>query len=278
MNLGFDHLYISSFKERLDHLITSKLEAWKNVSVPLILDTKDDRLSYYSVANGGNRQWVYDSSIVGANIASTDSLSGAWEDAHVDFRNARIISETQNLTTAPATLNVAQKYFNVYVSSFSDQDLFAKLAYDQAPELTSQTEPAKNDSYFAPCVFVKTGRTMNEGWALGGEDKTSFDIKVTVFARSEAELIAIGGVIRDMNQTATYLFDYTPLNEFNDLKNRPFNFRTKMQEMAALGQPKIIIEECYFNPIKSDALNSKLPNIFIGLGTFKTFVTRHPRQ
>jgi hypothetical protein len=142
----------------------------------------------------------------------------------------------------------------------------------------SQTAAVKADSYYAPCIFVKLASTHNEGLAVGGLDKTYYDIKVTAFVRTEAELIALGSVIRDLKNTATFVLNDTPLNEFNDLKARPWSFASKMGEMAGLGQPKIIIEDSYFNPLKSDVLTTKFPNVFIGVGTFKVFVARYPRQ
>lgn len=279
MIIGFDHLYISSIKERIDHLITNKLQAYTNATVPLFEDTTDDRLASYRIAAGGNTQWVYDSSVTGATIASSAGFSGDWQNAKVDFRNSRIVAPGSAVGSIPATIQAAKKYFNVYVTSTPDEELVMKLDFEgRADDSQIQTAAPGADKYYGPCIFVKPGRTKNEGFALGGQDKTYFDIKVSVFARSEAELLAVGGVLRDMNQTATYLLDETPLNEFNDLKERPWSFRDKMAEMAGLAQPKIYIEDCHFNTIKSDGLNSKLPNMYIGLGAFKTFLVRYPRQ
>lgn len=276
MNLGLDHLYISSFKERLDHLITNKLQAYKNIAVPLLVDAKEDRLSGYKTANGGNRQWVYDSSVAGATIAAPAGSSG-WATSKVDFKNARLVAAGSTTVAPPATLNVAQKHFNIYVSSSTDEELFTQL-FGNKNEVITQTEAIRADNFYAPCIFVKMGRTYNEGHALGGEDRTYFDIRVSAFVRSEFEMLAVGGVIRDMKNTMTFLLDETPLDEFNDLKERPWSFSGKMAELATAGAPKIMIEDCYFNPIKSDAINNKIPNVYIGLGTFKTFMVRHPRQ
>lgn len=278
MNLGLDHQYISSFKEQLDHTITKKLQAFKNVTLPLFLDTKDDRMSNYKIAGGGTRQWVYDSSVPGATIASLAGAGNQWTGGHVDFKNNRILGPSSFTAAFPATLAVAQKHFNVYTTTKSDEDLFANMEFGAPVEVKSQTKAVKADSYYAPCIFVKFGRTFNEGFALGGEDATNIDLKVTVFCRTEAELIAVGGVIRDMARTVIWLLDDTPLNEFNDLKARPWSFEAEQAAAALAGQPRIHIEDVYFNPIKSDALASKFPNVSIGLGSFKTFMVRNPRQ
>lgn len=275
MTPGFDHLLISSIKERIDNTIVQKLQAFKNVSLPLVADTTDDRMSGYGIVGGGTRQWVYDSSITGAVIPSTSAMAGNWQtNGHIDFKNHRVINTATTPGAPPTTLDVSLKHFNVYVSTQSDEELFANLA----SEIDAQTQTVKADSYYAPCIFVKFGRMMNEGFALGGEDKTMVDIKVSVFCKTDFELIAVGGVMRDMARTVTYLLDTTPLDEFNDLKARPWNFITEQNQLKAAGNPQIFIDEVYFNPIKSDALASKFPNIYIGLGNFKTFVVRNPRQ
>jgi hypothetical protein len=103
-------------------------------------------------------------------------------------------------------------------------------------------------------------------------------MKVTCFCKTETELLSLGSVFRDLKNTTMVLLSSTPLNEFNDLKARPWNFTTAVGASVSAGNPTIHIDSATFNPIKSDNINSKLKNVYVGLANFTIFVVRSPRQ
>ena len=279
MNYPFDLAVISSLKEYLDHKVCEKLGAWQNKTVPLFLDLEDDRMSNYKKIGSGPNQWVYDSSMVGATIADPNQFSHtSWKAAKTDFKNSRFIVPSSVSALAPTSAIVAVKHFNSYVSSRDDEDLLQNTSFDLPPEMTVQTKASQADSYHAPCYFVKSTYTINEGLAMGGLDKTIFNIRVTCFLKSEMDLLILASVFRDLGQTTTMVLPSTPLDEYNDLKSRPWNFHTKMQESIASGNKVIHIEKASFNPIKSDNINSKFKNTYIGLASLTVFVARYSRQ
>lgn len=279
MNNTFDHKLISSFKEYLDHKIVEKLGAWKNSVVSLYLDASDDRMVNYKKVAAGPQQWLYDSSISGAIIADpTQFTNTGWKVAKTDFKNARFLVPINTTGAVPASGSVAVKHFNSYVSSKDDEELFENTIFDYPPEMFAKTTSSQADSYHSPCYFVKFTRTMNKGFAMGGLDQTIFNMKVTCFCKTEGELLGIGSVFRDLNKTSTYILNNTPLNEFDDLKNRPWSFHTEILAAQASGNPMIFIDESIFNPIKSDNINSKFKNVYIGLGNINISVIRYSRQ
>jgi hypothetical protein len=274
----FDHAYISSLKEYIDRKIIEKLSAFRVADIPLFLQTGDDKRAGYKVLSAGTRQFLYDSGISNS-IVNASTLSGGWQNGKVDFKNSKILLPAATATTStPSVINGAYKLYNSYVTSKSDEELFLSMEFGKNPEQITQTGAVKSDSFYSPCYFYKLGKTSNEGFSFGGLDRSNFDIKMTVFTNSEADLFAIGGVIRDISNTVCYLLNSTPLNEFNDLKSRPWNFYSVMEQMKAIPQPKIHIEKTDFYPIKSDAIKSKLPNAYIGVANIKSFLTRYPRQ
>ncbi len=279
MNVTFDHKLISSFKEYLDHKVVENLGAWKNSVVSLHLDTGDDRLVKYKKVSAGPQQWLYDSSIFGATIASPQQFSGTgWQAAKTDFKNARFLVPSGTTGAVPTSGLVAVKHFNSYVSSKDDEELFENTLFDYPPEMFVKNSASKADSYHAPCFFVKYTRTMNKGFAMGGLDQTTFNMKVTCFCKTEGELLGMASVFRDIKNTSTYVLNNTPLNEFDDLKSRPWSFHDEITAAQASGNSMIYIDESIFNPIKSDNINSKFKNIYIGLGNINISVYRYPRQ
>lgn len=269
----FDLTLISTLKEYIDFKLISKLNAWKNEDITLTVDTTDNRLVKYRKYQGPSRQWVYDSSVSGANIANPSGFpTSGWK---TDFVNSRFIIPTGQTGVAPSSVNIAIKHFNSYVSSFDDQELFENTIFSPPEMLDKQPKP---DSFHAPCYFVKMFQTNNEGFAFGGLDKTNFNIKITIFCKNERELLVFGSVIRDLKGLSVPLLSSTPLNEFNDLKSRPWNLVNELNSAESAGNSFIHIEDSSFNSLKSDNINSRAKNAFLGLGNLKVFVTRYPRQ
>jgi hypothetical protein len=275
--MNFDLSFVSSVKEYVDRKIIEKLSAWKVANIPLF-EQNDSRLYNYRVLSAGTRQFLYDSEI-SSSIVSNSGLTNGWQNSKVDFKNSKlIVPKSPSIGSPPAYVTGAYKLYNSYVTSKSDEELFLNTAFLQNPEQITQTEAVKSDSFYSPCYFYKLGNTNNKPWSFGGTDQSIFDFKVTIFAMSESDLLSIGGVIRDLNNTNCYLLNSTPLNEYNDLKSKPWGFYQKMGEMKALGQPKISFDKTSFYPIKSDAIKSKIPNSFIGVANIRAFVCRNPRS
>jgi hypothetical protein len=279
MNYTIDHAIVSSFKEYLDHKIAEKLSACKNVTVPLFLDSTDDRMAGYKKVGAGPQQWLYDSSVSGATIASPSGFAtSGWQTAKTDFRNSRFIVPLSTSGTAPPSGTFAVKHFNSYVSTKDDEELFQNTVFDFAPEMNVPASATKADSYYSPCYFLKVSNTRNDGFEMGGVDKTSFNLKVTCFVKTEGELLALASVFRDLKNTNTMVLNDTPLDAYNDLKSRPWNFHNEMTNAEISGKPVIFVEEAYFGPLKIDNAISKFKNTYIGLGNFTIFVTRLSRQ
>lgn len=279
MNYPIDLSILSSFKEYLDHKVVEKLGAWKNSSLSFFVDSTDDRMVNYKKIGAGPRQWLYDSSISGATIADpTQFTPTGWQAAKTDFKNARFVAPSGVAGAVPTSGTVAVKHFNSYLTTRDDEELFENTNFGFPPEMASKTAASKADSYHSPCYFVKMTNTRNEGLAFGGLDKTIYNVRVTCFAKTEAELISLASVFRDIKNTNTMVLNETPLNEFNDLKSRPWNFHTEITEAQASGNLVITVNDSNFNPLKSDNINSKLSNVFVGLGNFDIYVARYPRQ
>jgi len=270
--MTFDHYLFSSFKEYLDRKVTEKLAAWRTATIPLFAQN-DNRKKEYKIVGAGPKQWVFDSGIT-SDIVKNNGLNGDWANAKVDYRNARLIIPKNGIGTAPASIVGSYKLFNSYISTSSDEDLFLNTNWDEAPEIISPNNSSKPYSYHAPCYFIKLGATYNRGLELGGRDKTTYDIKVPVFCKSEGDLYAIAGVFRDLQNTVAYVLDSTPLDEFNDLKEEGWTFYDKMAEMKELGSPKIYIEKVLFTPIQGVAIKQDFPQAAIGIATFTIFVGR----
>lgn len=282
----FDYNLFSTFREYLDYKVCSVLGAYRDVNaLELVEDTSDTKIAgMYKTLAGRSQQWVYDASL-GSNIASASEFAGTdWENAIIDFKNARVHMPTATSDADPPTIAVAEKHFNSYITTQTDQEIYMSLAVDaerrnKEGDTTSGTFTPYDD-YSSPAYFLKLFRTMNKPLGYGGLDQSFFEINVTAFCNNEAEMIGLGSVFRDMQHRSFFLFDQTPLTYYNGLKPdfSSYSFEEYTNDMKIATQPQVFIEEVMFNPVKSDGTNNKLPNINIGIGKFKLFIARYPRK
>lgn len=268
-----DHILISSFKEFLDWKMLKNSAADKKI-LSLLPITNDDRMSSFNILSAGERQFVYDSSLQGFQSPIIKSGSTVVVPTHIDYINSRVLMTKPN-TISNGNIEVFCKRYNSYITTKSDEEIFAKMNPTDSKEVAPQ-QKIKADSYYHPCFFVKMFSTNNEGFALGGTDKTKFTFKVSFFVNNEYDHLFIQSVMRDLNGTAAYVLNNTPLNEFGDLKN-PWNYETQSQLARANGNLKIHVENVFVNTLKSDNVLSKFPNSYIGVATFETWVIRNPR-
>ena len=275
--MNFDILFLSSFKEYLDHVVSEKLGSWTDVEIP-VFETQDSRLPNYKILSSGDRQWVYDSGIT-TNIVKSSNLSGGWEYSKIDYTNSRIILPPGSVTTSdPMTVTGAAKRYNSYLSSSSDQTLLENTGFNRSPEMLSPDTSQKPYNYYAPCYFIKLSSTENDGFEVGSKDKVEYNIKVTYFTNSEFERICLAGVFRDLRNKPSFLIDKTPLDEFNDLKVTGWSYIQKMDEMLSIGQNKFYITDVRCTNLSGEGLLNKFPNSYIGIANFKVFVVKSMRQ
>lgn len=276
MNPTIDHYILSSFREFLDYKVMTKLSAFEPKTLNLYRDSTDDRMSgHYSLYSSGNPQWVYDSSI--ASVPSSVSHSGGTknrgdDNMRIDFKNGRIIMDSGSTLTSP-TINCNVKYFNSYVATLPDEQLFINTLFKREPEQKDITSHVKGDSFFGPCYFIKMFTGFNEGFELGGLDKTIYNIRVFILTRSEFELIALGGIMRDLYLCSFGVLDSTPLNEFGDLKTVGWDYTTSPKTRG-----RCEIEDVRFVRIEPTSLASQFASIYPAFCNFKIFTTRFTRS
>jgi len=282
----FDYNLFSTFREYLDYKVCKQLNAFREVSsLELVEDTSKTRISGINKSLGSrSNQWVYDHSL-GSTVAKASEFAGTdWENSIIDYKNGRVNLAASTSDANPASIQMSEKIFNSYITTKTDEEIFMKYATDaERRNLEGETTSGTInpfDSYRSPAYFLKLFRTLNKPLGYGGLDQTFFEINVTTFCESEAQMIGLGSVFRDMQHRSFFLFEDTPLDYYDNLKSgfEDYSFEDYTNQMKANNQPQVFIEEVMFNPIKSDGTNNKLPNINIGIGKFKLFVARYPRQ
>jgi hypothetical protein len=269
-----DHDIISSFKEFLSYSLLNDLEAFRNVNVPLYATTPARRFAGKDVYGSPFAQWVYDSSIAGANIPSgVGALNRGVSGLSIDFKNGRVLVNSGVPITGSIPVSIPD--FNIYVTTTSAQKIFLENKFEYAPYLKAPTSAIKADSIIAPCIFVSYTSTENVPFQLGGVESTNFSIQVAVFADNLHHLMGVQKVIRDMSDRVFPTLSLTPFNELNDLKYGYWDY-TLVQQLNGNQENLIHINDTSFRILDLDYVNEKHPNILVGLGNVSISKFRRP--
>jgi len=212
----------SSFMLWLDHEILLNGEAFYNKIDEPLTYAFDPNFKNYKVYGSPYRQWVCDSDIPNAIVASGITSGNAFvpksvNDVRIDYGMGRAVLKSatpSNLTTLKASFSV--KEFNLYFTSKSMTNLLfddAEQNIMKTPRLSTGALNYKDEPY--PCIYVKFTNGKNEPFALGGLDQSDWDVRCTVLADSAFSLDAVCSILAD---SAHHSFPRIPASGI------PFNF------------------------------------------------------
>lgn len=271
-----DHDIISSFKEYIHFSLINQLEAYRNVNAPLFLTSPARSFYGKDVYGSPYAQWLYDSSISGAQIPSgVGSLNRGVSGLSIDFKNGRVLVNTGVPITG--SIPVSLPDFNIYVTTTPIQKIFMENKFEYAPYLKQPTGAIKADSIIAPCIFVSYISTENKAIQLGGLESSNFSVQVAAFADNLQHLMGVQKIVRDMSDRVFPSLSSTPFNELNDLKSGYWNYNSLMQTNG--NQDNLIhVNDTSFRILDLDYVNEKFPNILVGVGNVSLSKFRVPEN
>ena len=235
MERQFIHNLVTSFTLWFDHTLLSKGKAFSNTSGRLY-SMKDDEFAGYNVFGSPFKQWVYDSSISGANIPSGLYVNGNFKSRGttglaLDFQNGRGIFDGGN-SSWNVSGNFSVKDFNIYRTTRSDEELLFNNNYLLNPSFPQVSTGIPGDKIIAPAIFIKLSKFTNDAFSIGGLDESTANMRVVVLSDSEYSLDAVGSIFSDTRYNNFGVFPKTPLNEFGDVKSGLYNYNNYLTEYS----------------------------------------------
>jgi len=280
MKSQHQHKVVTSFMLWFDHYLLNKGEAYHN-ETGQYFNYSDTRIpSSYEVFGSPYKQFVYNSSITGANIPSGVYVNGVWKDRDdgiiFDFDNGRIMS-TGLLSSDIITGSFGVKDVNVYSVNANEEDLIVEKKYSSTAEFPQNNTWIPPYDFTVPAVFINAETFQNKPFAFGGEDTTSSFIKGVVIADNPYILDGVLSIFSDSFNEAFKLlpFEAYPVNEYGDLKSTPsFNYTGFA---AASGEGLLFINNVVTSKLTDRAKASLETNLFIGFLDFEVATQRFPR-
>lgn len=277
MNVQFNHVLITSFKQYLDHNLCNGAQAYQNVSGALYPQTNPSVQG--NVWAAPFKEWVADSCVSGAEII-TGALNSSGQlltrDSGVvfDFLNGRVICPQKyrgNLTGV-----YARKEYNIYTSNEDEIDWWLENVYKANKNITYTPTGAMEGRFAAPCIILTNARAHNDPWALGGERNSINTIRGYVISPTLKPFLT-EGVNSYLNDLAQYSFPLLPFGSApytasGDLKSGYYCYDDLCAQFGSAG--------AYIQNVHNLRVSQKANNTTtysVSIAEFDTSVVRVPR-
>ncbi len=278
----FIHNATNSFALWAENVLLTRGQAYTNVTGSLT-NYSDSRLpDGYSAWGAPYKQWVYDSSITGANIPSGFYVDGSFfgrnNGVSLDFIEGRILSSGISPTSA-VTGSYAVKDFNFYMSNQDEESLIVEVCENQSQQFntvgTNITTPYLQPyQQKIPAIFINTETQVNNPIAFGGMDKCLIRMNMIVFAHDPYQLDGVLGIFADTSQEAfkEVPFISAPIDQWGDIKGGNYNYKNLV---AASGTNTIFIDDARSSKITDSLRRGLKTELYIGMVDFVVGQMRH---
>lgn len=279
----FQHKVSTSFMLWFDNFLLKKGQAFTNKSATFY-NYEDDRLdSRFKAFGSPFKQWVSDSSIVGADIPSgvwvNGFFTGRSPNVTLDFDNGRALLSGFNINPSiPVSGSFAQKDFNVYFTNETEDDLLVSGTFKTNPAILSGAVGAIPPyDQVVPAIFISNAGGKNEPFAFGGEDTTRTMMKAIIIAENSYQLDGVLSIFADSQNEVirTIPFDNYPITEYGDVKSGFYSYEQLKADNAA--EPFFFIEDVVASKLTDKARKAIASDLFVGFLDFEVSQQRYPR-
>lgn len=283
MKPQYQHELMTSFLLWFDHELLEKGEAYSNKTGTLYAKADSRLPDNYISLQSNYKQWVNDSSVTGETnptIPTGFEGSGRSDNIIFDFENGRLIETGGSLNVGDTlTGTFAVKDFNIYLTNESEEDLIVENKFTLNTRYGTPTisgiEPYDQ---MTPAIFLNVEFMRNEGYAFGGEDKTSNTIKAVVLADNEYQLDGALSIFADTARRsfAKIPFSGHPSTEYGDVKGGTYSY-SDLNNTYFESNP-YFIEDVTVSKFSQRAQASVPGDIKVGFIDFDISTVRYPRS
>lgn len=282
MKAQFTHEFMTSFMLWFDHHLLQKGEAYQN-KTGAFYHFDDSRLpDDFQTFASPFKQWVSDSSITGDEnpiIPTGFNGSGRADGIIFDFENGRILETGGNFNSGESiTGTFAVKDFSIYLTNESEEDLILETNFQKNSRYDDTPSGIAPYDQVVPAVFINSEMLKNEGFAFGGEDRTSVMVKAIVFSENEYQLDGILSIFADTARMGIPPIPFTghPATEYGDIKGGVYNYLDLVNQYQSANP--YFIDDVYVSKLAKKQQVEIPSDLKIGFIDFEVSVVRLPRS
>jgi hypothetical protein len=272
MKEQFIHTLTNSFMLWFDNFLLKKGDAYSNQTGQFYHTSDDFLQDSYVPFSSPYKQFVSDSSIVGATLPT--GIAG--NSHYIDYDNGRIVETGSNYTSSSTiTGTFAVKDFNIYFTNETEDDLIVEKKF----ELNSRI-PTYNDSgidpydQVVPAVFLSTATMQNNPLAFGGEEQTTVRANAVALSDDPYKLDGILSIFGDSHNEVFYPIPMSghPMDEYGDLKNGSYSYSTLSNEYS--NNKPFLVDNVTTSKLTDKARKSLANDLYVGFIDFDIKIHR----
>jgi hypothetical protein len=269
----FHHKFTNSFFLWFDNYLLTKGQAYSNVTGKFF-NYEDARLdSEYKIFGSAYKQWVNDSSIVGADVASgvfvDGSFSGRNTNLILDFENGRVLSKSLAAQSS-ITGSFAIKDFNIYFSNETEEDIVVENKYDiNSRIILNEEDYIKPYDQVIPAIFLSLDGVSNKGFAIGGMEETTLNAKAVILSENNYQLDGVLSIFADSRNEVFPVIPMAdhPMNEFGDLKTGYYSYADLKSQFSV--DTNFYINNAVTSKLTDRARRSLANDMYVGFVDFE---------
>jgi hypothetical protein len=269
----FHHKFTNSFFLWFDNYLLTKGQAYSNVTGKFF-NYEDARLdSEYKIFGSAYKQWVNDSSIVGADVASgvfvDGSFSGRNTNLILDFENGRVLSKSLAAQSS-ITGSFAIKDFNIYFSNETEEDIVVENKYDiNSRIILNEEDYIKPYDQVIPAIFLSLDGVSNKGFAIGGMEETTLNAKAVILSENNYQLDGVLSIFADSRNEVFPVIPMAdhPMNEFGDLKTGYYSYTDLKSQFSV--DTNFYINNAVTSKLTDKARRSLANDMYVGFVDFE---------
>jgi hypothetical protein len=269
----FHHKFTNSFFLWFDNYLLTKGQAYSNVTGKFF-NYEDARLdSEYKIFGSAYKQWVNDSSIVGADVASgvfvDGSFSGRNTNLILDFENGRVLSKSLAAQSS-ITGSFAIKDFNIYFSNETEEDIVVENKYDiNSRIILNEEDYIKPYDQVIPAIFLSLDGVSNKGFAIGGMEETTLNAKAVILSENNYQLDGVLSIFADSRNEVFPVIPMAdhPMNEFGDLKTGYYSYADLKSQFSV--DTNFYINNAVTSKLTDKARRSLANDMYVGFVDFE---------
>lgn len=281
MNVGYKSLLVNSFYLWLDDYILSKGQAYKNITSSFYQQAQDRRFTSLSIYNCPYKQLVYNYNVDGAIIPSGISGSNGFiargtSGCKIDFNEGRVLFSGG--ITSNFSGSYAVKDFNIYVANDTEENIVFSTAYKYNKSFGASYSGNEPYTKYLPGIFINLPKGINEPFAFGGMDKSSYTVRLTCINDNYSKMVDLLSLLEDSTRTCFPLLyeNDIPLNVYGDYKSGLYNYGTVRDAAVANNNNLVFIDRVSTSVLSNNSLRA--PNELISFAEFELCSYRYPRQ
>lgn len=282
MNLQLDNIVLSSLKLFIENKLLIKGQAFSTTSGHFY-PVNSQYNSYYAYSSP-YQPIIADSSIPGATIMSgvyldntfiTTGQSGLF---NIDYEKG-IVYFDSGISAGRISGTYSFADYNVKLTAESDATLLLENKFNLKPKYNQTLSGIQPTDTTFPIIYLRNNGTTNEGFAFGGLDCTTINVRAVVLADSAFMLDATNSIFRDLKELYVPLLSGEfPYNSYGGLRTGYYNynnFNNKIPNDAVFITYSDVSK--FLQNVRSDT--KILPaNIYVGFVDMGLELFRYPRQ